>query len=424
MVRLAGFLKYGRLQQFSALRHRDYRITWLASMFSGVAMWTFIVASSWMVFHASETSTWVGIITFASMLPFLLVSPIAGLMGDAMDRRMVVAATMAMSAIGVIAMVGMAVANVLELWDVAIFAFALGSARALQEPSLASLIPNQVPRKDLLNAMVLSGATRHGARFFGLLVASPMLAIDAIGVNGVLVMSGSFHILATWQMLRVSTASRGETDSKKGMIRNIAEGLVYIYKNQALAVFMLMVAFHCALVMSFESILPILSSEILGAKDGSTVGYLFMGFGAGALTGMFVLAGVRSERRKGRILFWTGISSAISPMLLAMASSVPFAVFSSAVMGATQAVFMALTSTYVQSIAPDRLRGRISSLYILHAGGVMAFANLGYAFMADTFSAPPILLVTAIIFLVIFIGLSRSQPVLRQLYRTGDVAVA
>ena len=53
----------------------------------------------------------------------------------------------------------------------------------------------------------------------------------------------------------------------------------------------------------------------------------------------------------------------------------------------------------------------------------MAFANLGYGFMADAFSAPPILLVTAVIFLVIVVGLSRSQPVLRQVYRTGDVVL-
>ncbi|MDP7578521.1 MAG: MFS transporter, partial [SAR202 cluster bacterium] len=102
---------------------------------------------------------------------------------------------------------------------------------------------------------------------------------------------------------------------------------------------------------------------------------------------------------------------------------VPLAVFSSAAMGASQGVFMALTSTYVQSIAPDRLRSRISSLYILHAGGIMAFANLGYGFMADVFSAPPILLVTAVIFLVIMLVLSRSQLVLRQVYRTGDVVL-
>ena len=304
----------GRLPQLSALRHRDYRLTWLAAMFSGGAMWAFIVASSWMALKTSDTSAWVGVITFASMLPFLLVSPIAGLMGDALDRKTLVAATMAMSAVGVIVMAGMSVADMLELWHVAVFAFVLGTARTLQEPPLAALIPNLVPRKDLLNAMVLTGATRHGARFFGLLIASPMLAVDSIGVDGVLIMSGLFHLLAVSQMMRIRTVSRGNTNPERGMLRNMVDGLVYIYTNQALAVLILLVAFHCALVMSFESILPILSRESLGATDGATVGYLFMGFGAGALVGMSILAGVRDDRRKGQILWWTGIASAVSPV--------------------------------------------------------------------------------------------------------------
>ena len=89
-------------------------------------------------------------------------------------------------------------------------------------------------------------------------------------------------------------------------------------------------------------------------------------------------------------------------------------------MGSSQAMFMALTNTYVQMLAPDQLRGRISSLYILHAGGIMAFANLGYGFMADQISAPPILLVTGVLFIVFLAGLSASQPQLRKIYGTGQ----
>ncbi|HAL46244.1 MAG TPA: hypothetical protein DCP37_00650 [Dehalococcoidia bacterium] len=93
-------------------------------------------------------------------------------------------------------------------------------------------------------------------------------------------------------------------------------------------------------------------------------------------------------------------------------------------MGASQSVFMALTNTYVQTIVPDRLRGRISSLYLLHAGGVMAFANLGYGFLADVFSAPPILIVTGTMFVAVVLGMALSQADLRRVYRTGSVTPA
>ena len=424
MLSIGNLRNFHALPQFSALRHRDYRMTWSASMLSGAALSTFIVATAWMVLEASGSSGWVGIITFSAMLPFLLVSPVAGLLGDTKDRKTVVVGASVAGGVVISSLAALSISGRIELWHVAVLAFALGVVRSTQEPAITALIPNQVPREDLLNAIVLNGATRHGARFFGVLVAAPMLAADSVGVDGVLVLSAVFQVLGLIQMARVRTRSTGQTSPERGMLRNMLEGLVYIYTHQTMALFVLLVAFHCALVMSFESILPVLSRESLGATDGSVFGYLFMAFGAGALVGMFALAAVRDDRRKGQLLLWTGLASGVSPMLLAISQTVAVGVLFAAAMGAAQATFMALTNAYVQTIVPDGLRSRISSLYILHAGGIMAFANLGYGFMADVFSAPPILIVTGALFVIVLLGLGSGQPILRRVYRTGEVAAA
>ena len=409
------------IPHFAALRHRDYRNTWTANMFSGAAMWTMFVASSWLALHESDSSGWVGIIVFASMIPFLVVSPIGGLMADRLDRRNLALATFVASSITAATLAALALAGVLQLWHVAVLAFVGGVFRSVQEPTIQALIPNQVPREDLLNAITLSSATRHGARFFGLLMAAPLLAVDFIGVSGVLVLSTVFQVLGAVQMARARTVSRGESHPEHGVVRGMVDGLVYIYTNRTIALFIILVAFHCALVMSFDSVLPVLSRESLGATDGSVLGYLVMAFGVGALVGILLMAGVRNDQRKGQLLVWTGLASGVTPMILAVSGNVPMAVLASAGMGASQATFMALTTTYVQTIAPDRLRGRIASLYTLHAGGIMAFSNLGYGFIADAFSAPPILLASAAIFIVAAVALSAGQPVLRQMYRTGRV---
>jgi MFS family permease len=216
--------------------------------------------------------------------------------------------------------------------------------------------------------------------------------------------------------------SRGESAPEHGLVRSIVDGLVYIYSNKTIAIFILLVAFHCALVMSNDSLLPIFSKEDLGAGDGATLGLLVMAFGVGSLIATLFMAGVRDERRKGQLLIWTGIISGVTPMMLAFSPNVTLALVSMAAMGAAQSTFMALTNTYIQTVVPDRIRGRISSLYILHAGGVMAFANLGYGFMADTFSAPPILFITGVMFVAVVFSLAVGQADLRRVYRTGRTA--
>ena len=412
------------LPHFAALRHRDYRFIWTANMFSGSAMWTFVVAASWFVLERSDSSAWVGIITFAGMIPFLLVSPVAGLLADRLDRRKLAIITFSSNAVITTVAAVLTVAGAIELWHLAALAFANGVFRATQEPAVQSLIPNQVPREDLLNAITLNAATRQGARFFGLLVASPLLAVDFIGISGVFVLSAVFQVAGTFMMINVRTASRGESSPEHGLARSVVDGLVYIYTNKTIAIFILLVAFHCALVMSNDSILPVFSREDLGAVDGSILGYLVMAFGVGSLFATLIMAGVRNERRKGQLLIWTGIMSGVTPVLLAFSPTVAFAVAASAAMEASQSVFMALTSTYIQSVVPDRIRGRISSLYILHAAGVMAFANLGYGFMADALSAPLILFVTGVMFVAVVLSMALGQADLRRVYRTGNVTPA
>ena len=412
------------LPQFASLKHTDFRNTWFAGMCSGSAMWTFIIATSWLVFEESESSGWVGITTFAAMIPFLVVSPVGGLLGDAFDRRRLASFTFVLGGVVAGALAILAASGLIELWHVALFALVNGTVRSVQEPSMAALVPNQVPRHDLLNALVLNSSSRHGARFLGLLVAVPLLEFDYLGVEAVLVLSVAFQLCGGLLMSRVKTVSTGETKSEQGVLGNIVDGMVHIYTNHTLALFVILVAFHCALVMSFESMMPVFSSETLGASDASIFNYLMMGFGAGSLVGMMGLAGVRDDRLKGRILLVTGVASAATPVMLAGSTSIAVAVLLAGAMGAAQATFMALSNTYVQMMVPDSLRARISSLYILHAGGVMAFANLGYGFLADEFSAPPILIVTGALFLAVVVALSANQPILRQVFRTGRVAMA
>ena len=424
MLRLSALLELRNAPHLAALKYRDYRMTWLANMFSGAAMWTFIVASSWFTLGESNSSGWVGVITFASMIPFLIVSPIGGLMADRIDRRSLAQITLLAGFLAVAALAALVISGSVELWHVAALAFLGGAFRAIQEPTVTALIPNQVPRGILLNAITLNAATRHGARFFGLLVAAPLMAISTVGVAGVLVLSALFAGASAIMMASVRTQSHGEGRIGHGMAQDMWDGIVYIHTNKTIALFIALVAFHCALVMSFESILPIFSRESLGASDGSVLGYMVMGFGAGSLVGTLLLAGVRSEKMKGQLLIWTGLFSGITPMLLAASFNVPLGILASAGMGVSQATFMALTSAYVQTIAPDSMRGRISSLYILYAGGIMSFANLGYGFAADSFSAPPILLITGLIFVAVVLAFGIGLPIMRQLYRTGQVATA
>ena len=108
------------IPHIAALRHRDYLLTWSSNMCSGAGMWTFIVAVSWLILEESDSSGDVGIVTFASMLPFLLASPFAGLIADAMDRRGIARVTFISNALLTAIVTVLATTGALTLWHLSV----------------------------------------------------------------------------------------------------------------------------------------------------------------------------------------------------------------------------------------------------------------------------------------------------------------
>ena len=301
-----------------------------------------------------------------------------------------------------------------------ILAFANGSVRAAQMPAGQALIPNLVPRHLLLNAIALNQATQNGSRLVGPAAIAPLLATT--GAEGAFLLCTGFYAISLVQTLRIKTASTGEIDQTKGMVANVLEGLNYVYKTPALRAIVMLAFFHCGLTMSFESVLPVLARDRLGA-EGAGFSYMMMAVGGGALVAVVGVAGIRDEINRGRMFLYLGILSGLSPGILALSSSMTMALIGAAAMGATQAGFMTITHTMIQSITPDGIRGRVGAVYSVHIGGMMASANLVYGGMADFIDPPKLLFVGGIAFIVVMF-LSWQQVTCRQIYTKGLIAVA
>ena len=409
------------IPHLAAMKYRDYSFTWGANALGGASTWTFLIASQWFVLEKSDKSAMVGLFTFASMLPFLLASPIGGLLADRIERKKLTFITIIGGLATIIIAAILSITDVLQLWHLSVLAFISGCCRTTQESSITALVTNIVDRKDLMNAITLNAATRHGSRAIGMafLLLARFGNADFANTSYFLILSALFAVGAALFMSLVKKESIGEINSTGSPFSGMAEGMKYIYTNRAVAIFIILVAFHCALVMSFDSILPAFTRDILGSSNESLLALLVLSFGVGSAIGTFLMAGITSDKNKGLMLVLSAFVSGLAPIALGFSYNSLFAFGSCIVMGGSQSIFMSLTATYVQLVAPDRLRGRVTSLYILHAGGIMAFANLGYGYLSDQFGAPEILVITGVIFIVVFLALRVSDPILKSISRGG-----
>lgn len=409
-------------RRFPATRHRDFSFLLGGTATSSIALWTLLLGNAWTVYHLSESSVWVGVSTFASMSPYLL-APFGGTIADRVERRYLVQVTRLVAFAITASLTVLAASDVLTVWMVISFALAQGVVRSVELPSDQALLANVVPAEDLGNAVALNSMVQHGSRAVGPLLAGPLLA--TVGPEGAYGIAAVFALLSFTLVREVRTSSRGGVERLSDVVKNLKEGIVYVRDTGPVAAIFVIVTAHCALTMSFDAMLPGFSEDHVHAgENGFTV--MVLGVGVGALVGTFILSANPGWPR-GPLFLTTAVVSGLAPVLMAASSHIVPAAVSASIMGTSQAMFMALSAVILQEVLPDAVRGRVMSLYLMVAGGIMAVANLGFAAASDAVGAPILFLIPGLIFVAIVVGSLRIGRYLPRIYRSGqigDVAAA
>ena len=142
-----------------------------------------------------------------------------------------------------------------------------------------------------------------------------------------------------------------------------------------------------------------------------------MGVGIGALITAVFLAGIRSEKTRGKLFLIFGFTSGIGPMILAVSSDPWLSLAATVVMGMNQGGFMTISHTIIQSIVDDSVRGRVSGVYSFHVGGSMALANAANAGLVDVaFLNAPLIMSAGGLLFMIAIAISLGISPLRGIY--------
>lgn len=395
-----------------ALQYRDYRTLWIATSCSGAAAWALIIARGWLAYEITGASAWVGIITFAAMFPRVFSTPIVGYMADRFDRQTLLQWIYALNLVHNVILALLVMNGAAGTWSLMFLALMNGTLRAGQMTTATALIPNLVPKEHLLNALALNQATQQGSRMVGALAILPLMGL--INIESAFWLCSGFYAVGLVQVSRIGTKSTGKIDATQSFWRNMVAGFEYVYQRPQILAMVLLVLAHCALTMSYESLLPALSEDKLGAGSVG-VSYLIGGVGAGALVTSIFLAGVRSSSTRGLLFLVFGFASAIGPMMLAFSTSREISIAATVIMGANQAGFMTISHTIIQSLTDDEVRGRVAGVYSVHVGGSMAVTNMINAAMADVFNASAVMVVGGLAFVVV-IAMSFGSGALRRIY--------
>ena len=404
-----------------ALESPSYRILWFNIGIAGIGRWTLTMATGWLMLLLTHSGVWIGAGMFAMQGPALIGAPLAGYIADVGDRRVMLAVSQVVTAVALFVLAVMVGMNMAKPATVLALSLLIGLAFSVQMTGWNALLPSLVPRERIFNAVALQSTAQRGAEFIG--PALGTLILSLAGLPWVFVLCGVAYAAAAWQPLALPP--NGPSGSRLARQQGSAAAelprerrWLGTENRAALFLLLLVVCLHCSITMAFMGVLPIFAQVALHG-DSSTYGALLSAIGLGSLAATLLGGGVRNARGQGILYGVTTILSGVTLAILGSTHAVGAAIAAALAVGASQALFMTLSLSFIQERVEDAARGRVSSIYTFISAGVMSVANWGYGALA-VIVAPGLLLgAGGVLFSVLGAGFLAFAPELRGLMR-GD----
>src|SRR5690606_5696067 len=109
-------------KSFSALHHRNYRLFLSGQLISLAGTWMQTIAQGWLVYQISGSELALGIVGFASAIPALVISPMAGVVADRVSRRALLVATQTGAMLLALILAALTFMDIVQVWHVVLLA--------------------------------------------------------------------------------------------------------------------------------------------------------------------------------------------------------------------------------------------------------------------------------------------------------------
>jgi MFS family permease len=285
------------------------------------------------------------------------------------------------------------------IWPVLTLSFVTGCAQAFGGPAYQSLIPSLVTTAALPNAIALNSIQFNLARVIGPVLAGATLAgLQGVGVSEQRAMALCFAIngcsflvvIGSLLSLRITHTARAVSRS---LLEELRGGLSYVRHERRLLALTVLAAATTFFGAPLMTLLPLVAQNVFG-EGVAEYSRLMASSGIGAVSGALVVAWLGRFRRMGltALVVQVAFGILIAGFSLSRVLWVSYALVFLA--GAAMIIVFSTVTSLVQLIAPNALRGRVMSIYMMAFRGGMPLGSLVSGYAATLVPAPTVLFAT------------------------------
>ena len=326
----------------------------------------------WYVLELTGSAFQVALVGFFGMAPMLFLGILGGTLADRFDRRRLLLGVQFANFVGAGVTTALLLTGMLEVWHAFVLISISGVGWALDSPSRRSIILNLVGRAAVTNAVALDSMAMHSSRMAGPALAGLLISLVDVPRGFFVILAFYAFSLSLMWLVRLSPERPGGGTQPRGapsqsILRNLAEGLVYVRGNRTIVATIMVTIIMNLFVFSYMQMVPVIAVEVLMVGPGP-MGLLMGVDGFGSLMGSVLIASAATIRHHGRV-YLIGSTIAIAALLLfSLSRSYELSFGILLVLGLGGAGFGTMQSLIVMLVSREEMRGRALGVISLAIG--------------------------------------------------------
>jgi MFS family permease len=348
-------------ETFSSLRNRNYRLYFIGQIISVSGTWMQRFAQAWLILGLTNNSgVALGVEAGLQFLPMLLFGAWGGVIADRFDKRRLLYATQAASAVLAFGLGSLVAFGTPTVALVYMFSVLLGFVNVFDNPARQTFVMEMVGREELPNAVALNSVVINSSRVVGPAVGGIVVATIGLAPCFFLNAASFVAVIVALAMMRADALLPAPTVPRaKGQLR---EGFRYVWSDRRVRTPLLMMAVIGTLAFNFSVITPLIAVKTFGLGAGG-LGVLTAVMGLGAVLGGLAMAsrhGVSTRR-----LIGLGLAMGVAIILAGAAPTLAAEFAGQFAMGFMSFAFVATANTTLQLTSRPEMRGRVMALYAI-----------------------------------------------------------
>jgi MFS family permease len=377
-----------------------------------------VTALTWQVWSITHNAIYLGYIGLAVFLPVLLLVIPAGHAADHYDRKLILAACMALESLAALGLLVFSLGDQSVVWPVFVCLALIGVASAFGNPAASSLVPNMLSPEQLPHGISLNSITWQVASITGPVIGGLLYGFGAEIAYGVALVGQCF---ATLLVLLIGQVRQAEVVAHESGLSTILAGFKFIW-SEPIVLGAISLDMFAVFLGGAVALLPIYASDILHL-DSVGLGLLRAAPGVGAVIVALWLSVWGIKDRAGWILFVSVALTGMTVVVFGYSKIAWLSIVMLALYGAFDMISVYIREVLMQLWIPDHVRGRVNAVNNVFIGASNQLGEARAGFAAAAIGAVPAAVMGGVGTIAVAVIWARMFPGLRTARRLAKPGV-